>query len=69
MMHLYRAEIQPLAAFSTELQSDTLFGAFCWSYKYRKGEKALEELLQDMRGRYPELSSQMLFLKAACLCR
>ena len=55
MMHLYRAEIQPLAAFSTELQSDTLFGAFCWSYKYRKGEKALEELLQDMRGEVPRI--------------
>lgn len=49
MQMLYRARICPTGAFTTKLTSDTLFGAFCWSYRYRKGEEALEKLLGKVR--------------------
>jgi len=31
----------------TPLQSDTIFGEFCWNYRYLFGEGALEEFLKD----------------------
>lgn len=49
MQELYRARICPTGAFTTKLTSDTLFGAFCWSYRYRKGEEALENLLGKVK--------------------
>ncbi|MCD7954591.1 MAG: hypothetical protein LUG93_02300 [Lachnospiraceae bacterium] len=52
-MQLYRAVIRPVASFSSQLQSDTLFGTFCWSYKYSCGEEALGELLQVMKSGEP----------------
>ncbi len=57
-MQLYRAEICPISSFSSQLQSDTFFGAFCWSYKYIYGEKDLENLLLEMkRGTPPVIFS------------
>lgn len=47
MMILYKAVIKPRSSFISLLQGDTLFGGFCWSYVYLKGEKALKELLQS----------------------
>jgi len=41
----------PLA---TKLESDTIFGHICWSYRYLKGEKKLEDLL-DRLGHKPGL--------------
>ena len=46
MMQLYRIALHPVASFSSQLQSDTLFGAFCWSYRYCYGEEQLEALLE-----------------------
>ena len=48
MMQLYRARLRPLSPVSTQLQSDALFGAFCWSFRYRYGADALEQLLAEM---------------------
>lgn len=48
-MVLYRAVIRPIVSFMSPLQSDTLFGAFCWSYRYYYGEKMLEQLLEEMK--------------------
>lgn len=45
--NLYRFSINPINAFQTKLQSDTFFGAFCWSYKYLYGEESLIGLLKD----------------------
>ena len=47
-MQLYRAVIQPVMSFSSLPQGDTLFGAFCWSYRYYYGEEKLEEMLRGM---------------------
>ena len=46
-MILYKAVITPRTSFASPLQSDTLFGAFCWSYKYLYGDGMLEALLQE----------------------
>lgn len=46
---LYRAVIRPVASFASPLQSDTLFGAFCWSYRYGYGEEGLTELLEAVK--------------------
>lgn len=45
-MQLYRGVIRPVTSFGSPLQSDTLFGAFCWSYRYCYGEAALSAMLQ-----------------------
>ncbi len=54
-MKLYRAVIRPVSSFSSALQSDTFFGAFCWSYRYCFGEDALEALLEEMKQNKPEI--------------
>lgn len=46
-MPLYRATIQPLGPLASPLQSDTLFGAFCWSWLRLYGDKDLEEEIID----------------------
>lgn len=46
-MILYKAIIIPRTSFASPLQSDTLFGAFCWSYKYLYGDGMLEALLHE----------------------
>ena len=48
-MKRYRIVIRPIMSFSSPLQSDTLFGAFCWSYRYSYGEEALTEFLCNMK--------------------
>lgn len=48
-MVLYRAVIKPVMSFASPLQGDTLFGAFCWSYRYCYGNEKLEELLGEMK--------------------
>lgn len=45
---LYKATLRALGSFSSPLQSDTFFGAFCWSYRYLYGTEALESFLEDM---------------------
>lgn len=52
-MRLYRAVISPVVSFASLLQSDTLFGAFCWTYRYCYGEDELEELLKECRDGEP----------------
>lgn len=54
-MVLYKASIMPESAFSSPLQSDTLFGAFCWSYRYLYGECELEKLLQKSINETPQI--------------
>lgn len=54
-MILYKATIMPMAAFTSPLQSDTFFGAFCWSYKYLYGEEVLKEFLQKNLEETPQI--------------
>ncbi len=49
MMVLYRVAIRPVMSFASPVQGDTLFGAFCWSYRYSCGEEALTELLGELK--------------------
>ncbi len=46
-MALYRATIQPLGPLASPLQSDTLFGAFCWSWLRLHGAEDLKEEIID----------------------
>lgn len=54
-MRLYRVGIRPVASFSSPLHSDTLFGAFCWSFRYYYGESELAELLRNLKDGTPEI--------------
>lgn len=54
-MILYKTQICACSPFSSPLQSDTFFGAFCWSYRYLHGEKALFQLLKDCREGHPPI--------------
>lgn len=47
-MKLYRVVIQAVFSFASPLQSDTLFGAFCWSYRYCYGEDKLIKFLNQL---------------------
>lgn len=46
-MKLFQIKIKPNGPFMTNWHSDTLFGALCWAYLYRYGEKSLYELIQQ----------------------
>lgn len=41
-MRLYRAVLAPLSPLASAMQSDTLFGAFCWSWLRTFGSASLE---------------------------
>lgn len=60
-MQLYKAEISPNASFCSPLQSDTLFGAFCWSYKYIYGEDKLLEFIQLCKQQKPPVIFSNVF--------
>lgn len=46
---LFKIKIIALSSSFTPILSDTLFGAFCWSYKYKYGEDRLTEMLNSFR--------------------
>ena len=50
-MDVYRLTIEPLSAFRTPLQSDTIFGHLLWALRYTEGEGG-EESLADFLGQY-----------------
>lgn len=54
-MNLYKIVIRPITSFCSPLQSDTFFGAFCWSYLYQYGEQALQEFLQNYKTGKPDI--------------
>ena len=54
-MSLYKIKIEPESSFCSPLQSDTFFGAFCWSYLYQCGEQALKELLYRYKNGIPDI--------------
>lgn len=54
-MRLYKIKIKPVASFCSPLQSDTFFGAFCWSYLYQYGEQALKELIYHYKNGSPDI--------------
>ncbi len=54
-MKLYKTRIAPKSAFSSPLQGDTFFGAFCWSYRYLYGEEELKKLLQKSMNGTPQI--------------
>lgn len=54
-MSLYKISIKPKNSFCSPLQSDTLFGAFCWSYVYNFGEDSLQSLLCNYKMGKPEI--------------
>ncbi len=65
-MVLYRANIRPQSSFASALQSDTFFGAFCWSYRYLFGEERLESLLRESMEDEPRIVFSNAF-PAGCL--
>jgi hypothetical protein len=54
-MNLYKIVIKPVNSFCSPLQSDTFFGAFCWSYLYQYGERALQELIDHYKNGEPDI--------------
>lgn len=54
-MSLYKIKIKPVSSFCSPLQSDTFFGAFCWSYLYQYGEQALKELIYHYKNGIPDI--------------
>lgn len=59
---LYKLTISPYSSFNYPIQSDTLFGAFCWSYKYLYGTERLEAFLDIcMTQKPPIIFSNMFF--------
>ncbi len=46
-METIKITLEPETSFITPLQSDTLFGQFCWLYLYLYGKERLETLLKD----------------------
>lgn len=54
-MNLYKIVVKPVTSFCSPLQSDTFFGAFCWSFLYRYGEKSLHELLHHSKTGKPDI--------------
>jgi CRISPR-associated protein Csm4 len=45
-MNCLKIEIEPISSFVTKIESDTLFGVFCWNLLYKYGENRLIELLK-----------------------
>lgn len=45
-MNCLKIEIEPTSSFVTKIESDTLFGVFCWNLLYKYGENRLIELLK-----------------------
>lgn len=62
-MQLYRITVKPVMSFSSQLQSDTFFGAFCWNYRYYCGETELEYMLKGMREGHPSVIFSNAFPK------
>ena len=54
-MNLYKITVKPISSFCSHLQSDTFFGAFCWSYLYKYGESALHNLICNYKGGRPDI--------------
>jgi len=54
-MNLYKITIKPISSYCSPLQSDTLFGAFCWSYLYEYGESALQKLINNYKNGVPDI--------------
>lgn len=54
-MSLYKIKIKPVSSFCSPLQSDTFFGAFCWSYLYQYGEHVLKELIYHYKNGIPDI--------------
>lgn len=54
-MNLYKITIRPISSYCSPLQSDTLFGAFCWGYLYGYGENALHELIDNYKSGVPDI--------------
>ncbi|OMH40391.1 type III-A CRISPR-associated RAMP protein Csm4 [Desulfurobacterium indicum] len=46
-METIKIVIKPLTPFYTPLQSDTLFGEFCWHYRFLYGKEKLENLINN----------------------
>jgi CRISPR-associated protein Csm4 len=60
-MKLYRLHFECLSPFTTQVNSYTLFGAFCWGYRLLRGEEALKELLERFKSEPPFLISSPVF--------
>lgn len=52
-MKIYRAVLEAVSSYASPLHSDTVFGAFCWAYKYQYGEQALIEFLEYFTAKDP----------------
>jgi len=46
-MEKLKIKLQFTSAFATPIQSDTLFGEFCWHYRFLYGEEKLKKILEE----------------------
>lgn len=60
-MEIYQVILEPQSPFSSPIQSDTLFGAFCWSWKRLYGENSLLDLLGEYKKGSPPILFSNLF--------
>lgn len=59
-MQKLRISIEPRSAFISPLQSDSLFGQFCWAWRETRSEASLASLLQGMPERPPLVFSSAM---------
>jgi len=60
-MKTYQVVLEPQSPFSSPIQADTLFGAFCWSWKRLYGEASLLKLLNEYKEGNPPFLFTNLF--------
>lgn len=57
-MDIFRIRISAANSFCSPIQSDTLFGSFCWALRYIKGENILKDFINDcVEGKPPVVFS------------
>ncbi len=61
-MKTYQLKWTLKSALSTEPESDTIFGHFCWTYLYLKGEKALTDFLHSIKIKEKAMEMSHAFL-------
>ncbi len=61
MPEIYKLTIKPVSGMLTELQSDTIFGHFCWRMRDLLGEDKLVEFLEFFRNNAPVFTISSAF--------
>jgi len=53
MSHIFKLSLKPISGYLTELESDTIFGHFCWRMKETHSEETLVRFLDLYRNNKP----------------